>query len=426
MAVNPSHCPQLDRHPGHGAGDERGAITGDGEEMVMCVRLFAVLREHAGTPTVQLRLAPGATVADALRALSQREDIGGLLARVPVVMAVNREYADPLTELRRGDELALIPPLSGGGGELEESVHVRVGEEPLSRARVREMVSDPRAGAIVVFEGVTREVRLLDYEAYTPMAEERIARIMRDCMSAHDLCAAVAEHRVGDVPLGEPSVIVAVSAAHRQQAFAAAREAIDRIKAEAPIWKREVDAPADAAARADGRTGSWVAGVPAPVPRAPRLTHVDDEGSARMIDVGAKPQSERVARARATVRMSRRAAQAVQAGDGPKGEVLGVARIAGIQAAKQTAALIPLAHPLALSYVDVAASVDVEAGLVQLLGEARTVASTGVEMEAMTACAVAALTVYDMVKGIERGIELEQVVLVEKRGGRSDYRREQD
>ena len=108
-----------------------------------------------------------------------------------------------------------------------------------------------------------------------------------------------------------------------------------------------------------------------------------------------------------------------QRGDGPKGEVLGVARLAGIQAAKQTAALIPLAHPLPLTFVDVSASVEVEAGLVELIAEARTVARTGVEMEAMTACAVAALTVYDMVKGLERGVEIEQVVLLEKSGGRS-------
>jgi cyclic pyranopterin monophosphate synthase len=154
------------------------------------------------------------------------------------------------------------------------------------------------------------------------------------------------------------------------------------------------------------------------------LTHLGDDGRARMVDVGAKPTSERKAVARARLRMSPDTARAVERGDGPKGEVLGVARIAGIQAAKQTALLIPLAHNLALSFVDVRASVDVDAGLVELIGEARTVAGTGVEMEAMTACAVAALTIYDMVKGLERGIELEQVVLLEKRGGRSDYRRE--
>jgi cyclic pyranopterin phosphate synthase len=158
---------------------------------------------------------------------------------------------------------------------------------------------------------------------------------------------------------------------------------------------------------------------------ARRLTHLDDDGRARMVDIGAKEVSERVARARACVRMSPASAGVVQAGDGPKGEVLGVARLAGIQAAKQTGQLIPLAHPLALTFVDVSASVDVEAGLVELVSEVRTVGRTGVEMEAMTACAVAALTVYDMVKGIERGVEIERVVLLEKRGGRSDYERDQ-
>ncbi len=403
------------------------------EPMVMNVRLFAVLRERAGAESVQLRLPDGATVADALRCLEQVEGLGEALSRLPVVMAVNREYADPHTELRRDDELALIPPLSGGSQPIETPVHVLVSEQPLSRERVRAAVSDPGAGAIVTFEGVTREVARLDYEAYAEMAHERIEQIVRDCARTHDLHAAAAEHRVGSVPLGEPSVIVAVSAAHRPAAFAAAREAIDRIKAEAPIWKREVDG-AGGSSDADG---GWVAGTRPPIdapatpsatePASPgRLTHVDRNGSARMVDVGPKPPSERVARARARVRMSAHSALAVQAGDGPKGEVLGVARIAGIQAAKQTAQLIPLAHPLPLTYVDVGASVDVETGIVELTSEARTIASTGVEMEAMTACAVAALTVYDMVKGLERGIELEQVVLLEKRGGRSDYRREGD
>jgi cyclic pyranopterin phosphate synthase len=156
-----------------------------------------------------------------------------------------------------------------------------------------------------------------------------------------------------------------------------------------------------------------------------RLTHLDDAGRARMVDVGAKEPSERVARARARVTMSQASARAIQAGDGPKGEVLGVARLAGVQAAKQTGQLIPLAHPLALTFVEVRASVVPEQGLVELTSEVRTVARTGVEMEAMTACAVAALTVYDMVKGIERGVEIEQVVLLEKRGGRNDYLREE-
>jgi cyclic pyranopterin phosphate synthase len=157
-----------------------------------------------------------------------------------------------------------------------------------------------------------------------------------------------------------------------------------------------------------------------------RLTHLDEEGAARMVDVGAKQPSERRARARARVRMTPATARAVEAGDAPKGDVLGVARLAGIQAAKQTGALIPLAHPLPLTFVDVEARIDADQGLVELVSEARTVARTGVEMEAMTACAVAALTVYDMVKGLQRGVEVEQVVLLEKSGGRSDWRRDDD
>jgi cyclic pyranopterin monophosphate synthase len=153
------------------------------------------------------------------------------------------------------------------------------------------------------------------------------------------------------------------------------------------------------------------------------LTHLGDDGRARMVDVGAKPASERRATARARLRMAPATAGAVERGDGPKGEVLGVARIAGIQAAKQTATLIPLCHPLPLSFVDVSATVDAEAGLVELVAEARTVGPTGVEMEAMTAASVAALTVYDMVKGLERGVAIEGVVLLGKSGGRSgEYR----
>jgi cyclic pyranopterin phosphate synthase len=140
-----------------------------------------------------------------------------------------------------------------------------------------------------------------------------------------------------------------------------------------------------------------------------------------MVDVGDKPVTERRARARATVRMSAETAAAVARGDAPKGDVIGTARIAGIQAAKRTAELIPLCHPLPLSFVDVEAELgDTE---VVLTAEARTSGQTGVEMEAMTAAAAAALTVYDMVKGLERGVEIAEVVLLEKSGGRHDWRR---
>ena len=154
------------------------------------------------------------------------------------------------------------------------------------------------------------------------------------------------------------------------------------------------------------------------------LTHLDPEGTARMVDVGDKPVTSRRAVARAVVRMSPHTARAVAAGDAPKGDVLGTARIAGIQAAKRTGELIPLCHPLPLDLVDVEAAVDPEAGTVTLTAEARVTARTGVEMEAMTAAAVAALTVYDMVKGLERGVEIQAVHLVAKSGGRTgEWRR---
>jgi cyclic pyranopterin phosphate synthase len=157
-----------------------------------------------------------------------------------------------------------------------------------------------------------------------------------------------------------------------------------------------------------------------------RLTHLDEQGAARMVDVGAKEASVRRAIARAVVRMAPETARAVAAGDAPKGDVLGVARIAGIQAAKRTGELIPLCHPIGLDHVDVEASIDAGEGTVTLVATAGVTARTGVEMEAMTAAAVAALTVYDMVKGLERGVVVERVELLEKSGGRSGVWRRAD
>ncbi len=149
------------------------------------------------------------------------------------------------------------------------------------------------------------------------------------------------------------------------------------------------------------------------------LTHLDSSGRARMVDVGDKPATERAAEARAVVKVSPETAQKLLDGDAPKGDVLGVARIAGIQAAKRTSELIPLCHPLALSFVGVEGSIDADKGEIELLVQARTTGPTGVEMEALTGASVAALTVYDMVKGIERGAEITSVALLSKSGGRS-------
>jgi molybdopterin synthase catalytic subunit/molybdopterin converting factor small subunit len=206
------------------------------------VRLFAGLKERAGRDELELELPDGARVADALAQVEH------LAPGVSLVLAVNREYADAEMVLHADDELAVVPPVSGGA----------VFDGPLSVDAVLERVRDPRAGAIVTFSGVTRDVEHLDYEAYAEMALAKIDAIVAEAVERHGLCKAAADHRFGRVPLGEASVVVAASAAHRGEAFAGAREIIDRIKAEAPIWKRE--------------DGEWHAGtVPtdAPAPATP-------------------------------------------------------------------------------------------------------------------------------------------------------------
>ncbi len=197
--------------------------------MLVSVRLFAGLRERAGSAHVQVELPEPATVADLLAALE--------LAPRSCVAAINREYADPDARIAPDDEVALVPPVSGGDATVRR---VRVTGEGLDVAAVAAAVRDPRAGAVVVFEGVTRDVDQLDYEAYVEMAEPTLAAIAQEEAARHGLCAVAVEHRTGTVPLGEPSVIVAASAAHRGEAFAGARAVIDRVKAEAPIWKVEV------------------------------------------------------------------------------------------------------------------------------------------------------------------------------------------
>jgi cyclic pyranopterin phosphate synthase len=156
------------------------------------------------------------------------------------------------------------------------------------------------------------------------------------------------------------------------------------------------------------------------------LTHVDESGRARMVDVGAKERTARRAVADARLRMSPETATAISGRDAPKGDVIGTARIAGIQAAKRAGELIPLAHPLPLTSVDVEIRVIAAEGVVEIVAEAKTIDRTGVEMEAMTACAISALTVYDMAKGLERGITIERIALREKSGGRSGEWRRSD
>jgi molybdopterin synthase catalytic subunit len=200
--------------------------------MVVRVRLFAALRERAGSDEIELELPEGAVVSDAL------ERMTSVIGDINAVLAVNREYAPADTALHQYDELALIPPVSGGG-PVSATIHVRLSAEPIALDPLLDHVRDSRAGAVVVFEGVTREVAQLEYEAYADMATVMISEVVSAAVRRHGLCAAAVEHRVGTVSLSEPSVIVAVSAPHRAEAFAGAREIIDRLKTEAPIWKQQ-------------------------------------------------------------------------------------------------------------------------------------------------------------------------------------------
>ncbi len=197
--------------------------------MTVHVRLFAGLRERAGWSR---REVEARTVADVWPALGLGDEPEGLL------YAVNREYAERDRELRDGDEVALIPPVSGGA--------FRVTEKPLSLEAVVAEVADERAGGIATFTGTVRrqsrgrEVTHLEYEAYAEMAEDVMEKLAAELQERHELCAVAIHHRVGRLEIGEASVVIAVSAPHRQAALDACREAIDTLKETVPLWKKEV------------------------------------------------------------------------------------------------------------------------------------------------------------------------------------------
>ncbi len=204
--------------------------------MDVTVRLFASLREHAGAGTLALALRDGATVADAIAQLRSGA-LAGLPRNAPFVTAVAREYVTQDHPLAEGDELALVPPVSGGdGGAIR---HVEITARPLDAEAMRRLVADPATGATVVFCGTTREVPHLEYEAYAEMAETKIRELAAAVVAEHGLAAVAVAHRTGTVELMEPSVVIAVSAGHRAEAFAGARALLDAVKAQAPIWKQE-------------------------------------------------------------------------------------------------------------------------------------------------------------------------------------------
>lgn len=205
------------------------------------VRLFASLRETAGQSTVDLVLPESAIVADALAALAGRLNLTTHGSRIAV--AVNRRYAEPSTLLREGDELALLPPVSGG----QDTPRLfEITSTPISLDEMAARVTAPAHGAITLFAGVVRgetgslTTDFLEYEAYPEMAEAVFAQIADEVRARWPEITAVAiSHRVGRMDVGETSVVIAIAASHRADTFDACRYAIDRLKTIAPIWKRE-------------------------------------------------------------------------------------------------------------------------------------------------------------------------------------------
>jgi molybdopterin synthase catalytic subunit len=200
--------------------------------MRITVRLFAALRERAGWSAREVEVPDGAAVGDVWPRLDLGDEPPGL------AYARNREYAGRGDELAAGDELAVIPPVSGGA--------FRVQAAPLDLDGVVAEVADPGAGAVATFVGITRlhsrgrTVTHLEYDAYPEMAEAEMARIAETIRGRHDVLHVAMAHRTGHVPLGEASVVIAVSAAHRGAALDACREAIDTLKQTVPVWKKEI------------------------------------------------------------------------------------------------------------------------------------------------------------------------------------------
>jgi len=198
--------------------------------MLISVRLFAGVRERAGKEVVEVEVPDSATTDDVLKALAD------VVGEARCVVAVNKEYVGPGMPIRAGDEVAIVPPISGGS-----QAFAHLGPEPIDLGDLVQRVGDPGAGGIATFLGVTREVDELEYEAYGEMALAKLTELAEQILARDKVFGVAVAHRTGTVPLGEASVGIAVAGAHRDQAFDGARDLIDLLKEQVPIWKVEVD-----------------------------------------------------------------------------------------------------------------------------------------------------------------------------------------
>jgi cyclic pyranopterin phosphate synthase len=409
---------------------------------------FGWLRERLGSEIlVHERVA---TVLDLWAVVTHdQSDLGNPRGRLRA--ARNLAYCDWQTEVKPGDEVAFMPPVAGGSVDdgPRRRVHTALVTDLIEVDRLVAEVRGDADGAIAAFIGVVRNrsrggpVQALDYDAYLPMAERELLRIAAEVTEHHDLSALTMVHRIGSLAVGEVSVVVVAAAPHREAALLACSEAIETLKRDLPVWKREhhadgvfwVDArEPDGVVKPDGRVAASGSGAhvgeadggAAPpgrdeeaAPDQPRLSHLDSAGSFHMVDVSDRPSTFRAAVAEAVVRFANPATVALVREGSPKGDVLAAARLAGIMGAKHTPELIPLCHPLPITHLDVQAEVEDSPPGVRIVSSARCAASTGVEMEALTAASVAALTVVDMVKSADPWVTIESVRLLRKSGGRS-------
>ncbi len=399
------------------------------------VRCFGALRDRLGAE--RLVQEPVRTVLE-LWTVITRDAPQIRDARQHVRVARNLAYCDWETALESGDEVAFMPPVAGGAVEARPGPLIRTAlvDEPIDAARLTAELRSDVDGAIASFLGVVRgstdgtAVSRLDYEAYPEMAGRELRRIAEAVAARHALSGLALVHRVGSLEVGAVSVAAVAAAPHRGAALDACREGIEMVKRDLPMWKREHRS--DGAVWVDARELDPASTKSGPGPShagsetadgGARLTHVDGTTGVHMVDVSDRAPSLREATAEAAVRFSSSATlQALREGSA-KGDVLATARLAGIMGAKRTPELIPLCHPLPITHVDVRCEPDPALPGVRITASARCVAATGVEMEALTAAAVASLTVIDMLKAVDAWIAVESVQLLAKSGGRSGTRR---
>lgn len=407
---------------------------------VLC---FGALRERLGA---EILVREKVTTVFDLWSMIARDQPDLQDPRARVRAARNPGCCDGETPVEPGDEVAFMPPVTGGSTSEDAGPRLCAAlvTDPIDLPRLVAEVRGDGDGAIALFLGAVREtsqggpVYRLDYETYPPLADRELRRIGTEVTERHGLSGMALVHRTGSLLVGEVSVAVAAAAPHRRAALLACEEAVESLKRDLPVWKREhhpngargvgvggasnpeaadsLVAPGNPGAEADADS---LGHEPMTAPYPHLISHLGPSASFQMVDVTDRPSTLRAARAEVVVHFSDPATLAIVRHGTPKGDVLAAARLARIMTAKRTPELIPLCHPLPLTHLDVQVMVEELPPGVRIVSSARCAASTGVEMEALTAATVAGLTVLGMLKSADPWMTMNSVQLLSKSGGRS-------